>query len=199
MEMYKNVGSDLQIAENAISVISQHGVEHVSFKLISIATKISVGTISDSFGSLDHLIAFCLTLSFDSLAQNLAQKSETQFHSMNDMEDFWITLVEFNTAHCCKGRLIAAYFKSPASYPLVNAKYCLSRSVNRKFQKTDHVLKYCNSDIRFIAFAYLFQMAYKLSVDLPNSIEKYGPAFVSNFYHKNVAEELTRFSKLPLS
>lgn len=199
MEVYKKMEPDLQIAENAISLISQYGVEHVSFKLISNATKISVSTIGDRFGSLDHLIAFCLTLSFETLSQNLSLKSEMRFHSINDMERFWMTLVEFNTTYCCKGRLIGAYFKSPASYPLVNAKYCLSRSVNKKFEKTDHILKQCNSDIRFIAFAYLFQMAYKLSVDLPNSIERSGPAFVLNFYHKHVAEELIRCTKLPLS
>ena len=191
--------SNLQIAENTISVISHYGIEHVSFKLISVATKISVSAISDSFSSLDHLIAFCLAMSFESLAENLALNTEKRAHNINGIEAFWMTLVEFNTTYCCKGRLIAAYLKAPASYPLVNAKYCLSKSVNNKFEKTDHILKQCNGDIRFIAFAYMFQMAYKLSVDLPNSIEKYGQAFVSNFYNKHVAEELIRFTKLPLS
>ena len=199
MEMYKKVGSDLQIAENVISVISHYGVEHVSFKLISAATKISVSNISDGFGSLDRLIAFCLTLSFESLSQNLSLKPEKRCTSMNGMEAFWMTLVEFNTTHCCKGRLIAAYLKAPASYPLVHAKHCLSKSVNSSFEKTDHVLKLCNGDIKFIAFAYLFQMAYKLSAGMSNSIVKHGQAFTLDFYNNHVADELIKFTKLPIT
>ncbi|WP_157287883.1 hypothetical protein [Pedobacter cryoconitis] len=197
--MYKKTIFTLQIAENVIKVISQCSIEQVSFELISAATNISVSTIIDNFESLNNLIAFCLTLSFDSLARNLSIDVEKIPYKMNSIEAFWITLVEFNTIYSYKGRLIAAYLKAPASYPLVNVKYCLAKSINYKFEKTDHILKQYNGDIRFIAFAYLFQMASKVSIDIPNSIEKYGQDFVSDFYNKHIAEGLIRFTKLPIS
>lgn len=199
MEMYKKTNFTLQIAENAIRVISQCSIEQVSFELISAATNISVSKLIDNFESLNNLIAFCLTLSFDSLARNLSIDIEKSSHKMNSIEAFWITLVELNTNYSYKGRLVAAYLKAPASYPLVKAKHCLAKSINYQFEKTDHILKQYNGEIRFIAFAYLFQMASKVSVDLPNSIEKYGQDFVPNFYNKHIAEGLIRFTKLPIS
>lgn len=199
MEMYKKTEFRAQIAESVIRVISRYGIEQVSFKLISAATKISVNTIIDSFDNLNNLIAFCLSLSFDTLTKNLPIDVEERPDNMNDMEAFWITLVEFNAIYYAKGRLIAAYLKAPASYPLVNVKHCLAKSLNHKFEKTDHILKQCNGDIRFIAFAYLFQMASKVSIDLPDSIERHGQAFISNFYNKYVADELIMFTKLPIS
>lgn len=199
MEMYKKTNFTLQIAENAIRVISQCSIEQASFELISAATNISVSKMIDNFECLNNLIAFCLTLSFDSLSRNLSIDMEKSPHKMYSIEAFWITLVEFNTTYCYKGRLVAAYFKAPASYPLVNVKHCLAKSINYKFEKTDHILKQYNGDIRFIAFAYLFQMASKVSIDLPDSIEKYGQNFVSDFYNKHIAEGLIRFTKLPIS
>ncbi|MCX2429649.1 hypothetical protein [Pedobacter sp. GR22-10] len=199
MEIFRKTEFRVQIAENVIRVISQHSIEQVSFKLISAVTKISVNTIIDNFENLNNLIAFCLALSFDSLAKNLSINVEQRPNNMNGMEAFWITLVEFYTTHYHKGRLIAAYLKAPASYPLVHAKHCLAKSVNHKFEKTEHILKQYNGDIRFIAFAYLFQMANKVLVDLPNSTEWHRQLFMSDFYNEHVADELIRFTKLPIS
>lgn len=199
MEIFSKTEYRVNIAENAIRVISQYSIEQVSCKLISAITKVSVNTIIDHFNNLNNLIAFCLVRSFDDLAKNLSKDVKERRNNMNGMEAFWITLVEFNTTHCHKGRLIAAYLKAPASYPLVHAKHCLAKSLNHKFEKTEHILKRCNGDIRFIAFAYLFQMANKVSNDLANSVERHRELFMSDFYNEHVAYELIRFTKLPIS
>ena len=199
MEISRKKEYLVEIGKKAIRVISHYGVEHVSFKLISVATKISLSKISDSFSNLDDLISFCLAMSFNDLSENLLLKSKKRSHTMNNnVEAFWITLVEFNTTHYHEGRLIAAYLKAPALYPLVYAKHCLAKSLDHEFEKTEHILKRCNSDIRFIAFAYLFQMANKVSIDLPNAIEMHGQLFMSDFYNEHVAYELIRFTKLPI-
>lgn len=199
MEIFSKTEYRVNIAENAIRVISQYSIEQVSCKLISAITKVSVNTIIDHFNNLNNLIAFCLVQSFDDLAKNLSKDIKERRNNMNGMEAFWITLVEFNTTHCHKGRLIAAYLKAPASYPLVQVKHCLANSLNHKFEKTEHILKRCNGDIRFIAFAYLFQMANKVSNDLANSVERHRQLFISDFYNEHVAYELIRFTKLPIS
>jgi hypothetical protein len=184
--------------ECCAELIHKYGIERLTLNQIAKTCKAPFSSIQENFDGLNSLLVVCLQTCESDLSAYLLSENTRRYYKGKGIEEFWMVLVDFIRLYNYKAGTLYKYLDTPSSFPIVNLKNKLMRSVNGGFNTIIHHIQTCNGSIRFVAFKYLFQMAWKanqqrIAVDLYDTNSQ-----ARIFFQNNIEKTMRSIMILPI-